>query len=113
MQNDDGRLFLKDVLKLRYEPSDSTVKGDTINGLGMSFDICRHLNPRHYAATSVDRLVPTAGAICAMLYADGTSAAVGYQGDYNAFTMGFPLECITSPEIRNTIMRGILNYIIK
>ena len=113
MQNDDERLFLKDVLKLKYEPSDSTVKGDTINGLGMSFDICRHLNPRHYAATSVDRLVPTAGAICAMLYADGTSAAVGYQGDYKAFAMGFPLECITSPEIRNTIMRGILNYIIK
>ena len=49
----------------------------------------------------------------AMVYANGTSAAVAYGGqDYRAFTMGFPFECITDKRMRASIMNGILNYLI-
>ena len=48
-----------------------------------------------------------------MTYANGTSAAVAYNGsDYRAFTMGFPLECITDPLVHHAIMKGILNFLI-
>ena len=42
------------------------------------------------------------------------NAAVAYSGrDYRCFTMGFPLECIKDSRIRDSIMRGILNYLLK
>ncbi len=114
MQDINEQQFLTDVLKVSYQQNDSTTAGEFINGLGASFDIYRQTNPQHYAATSVDILNPVAGAICAMQYSDGTSAAVGYQGnDYHVFTTGFPLECIKSRETRNAIMRGILQYVMK
>ena len=114
MQDINEQQFLTDVLKVSYQQNDSTTAGEFINGLGASFDIYRQTNPQHYAATSVDRLNPITGAICAMQYSDGTSAAVGYQGnDYHVFTTGFPLECIKSRETRNAIMRGILQYVMK
>ena len=46
----------------------------------MTFDIGRCLNRHHYAATHVEILHPQGQAYCAMQYADGTSAAVAYDG---------------------------------
>jgi len=47
-----------------------------------------------------------------MVYANQTSAAVAYAGgDYHAFTMGFPFECITDAQKRAAIMRGIMNFL--
>jgi hypothetical protein len=49
----------------------------------------------------------------AMVYANGTSAAVASQnGKYNAFVMGFPFECIKNDETKAIIMKGILNFLI-
>lgn len=94
-----------------------TIKTDTLTGargLGMQFDFIRTLNPDHYAATHTDVLQPEGGAICAMQYSDGQSAAVAYSGnDYKAFVMGFPFECITNTSTRNKLMQGILNYILQ
>ena len=46
-------------------------------------------------------------------YADGTSAAVAYDGtDYKAFTMGFPIECIREKNQRESIMRGIMGFLL-
>ena len=48
----------------------------------------------------------------AMVYHNGTSAAVAYKGgDYNAFVMGFPFECISDKMMQATIMRGILAFL--
>jgi hypothetical protein len=49
-----------------------------------------------------------------MAYADNYGAAVAYQGrDYRAVTMGFPFECIKERTVRNSIMAGILQFLIK
>ena len=55
-----------------------------------------------------------APAACVMQYADGASAAVGYDGnDYKTLVMGFPIESICEGGIRANIMRGILAFLLK
>ncbi len=109
--------FLADVLKVRFDSQNRQPDGN-VSGLGLKFDFYRQLNESHYAATSTDILMPAATASAnsfpAMVYANGTSAAVAYQGsDYRAFTMGFPFECITDGKQRQQIMKGILNFLIQ
>lgn len=114
MQNDGEQQFLSSVLQLEYHPADSVTAEPAINGLGMTFDIGRRLNRHHYAATRVEILHPQGQAYCAMQYADGTSAAVAYDGAaYKSFVMGFPFECIQSPATRNLLMQGIMQFLQK
>ena len=69
---------------------------------------------KEYAAVSADVLNAADGGYCAMKYADGTSAAVAYDGsDYKAFTMGFPIECIKDAKTKSAILRGIMAFILK
>lgn len=88
--------------------------GNTVTGLGTSFSITSTPNPYHFACQHADVLAPTQSAFAAMLYADGTTAAVGYkQGRSRVFTMGFPLECIADKASRKSITKGILNFLLK
>jgi hypothetical protein len=48
-----------------------------------------------------------------MQYADGYGAAVAYQGSSKLFVMGFPFECIKGEQKQTTIMRGIMNFLLK
>lgn len=94
----------------------------TVSGLGIKFDIYRQPNKHHYAARHTDILLPaltsqpsplTSQPFPAMVYADGTSAAVAYQGsDYRSFVMGFPFECIRDAETRNKVMYAILKFLL-
>lgn len=114
MQTDEEKAFLARTLKLQYESVDSIQPTAEAQGLGMQFSYYNELNDQHYAATHPEILQPTNGAICAMQYTNGASAAVGYKGkDYGVFTMGFPLECIKEASIRSQIMKGILSYLLK
>ena len=85
-----------------------------VSGLGVPFEFYSRLNEHHYAATQQDILMPAVPeAFPAMVYADNNmSAAVAYDGkNYKAFTMGFPLECISDQQKRESIMRGIINFL--
>ena len=113
MQQPDEQQFLSEVLKVRLDGVNRDADG-TISGMGTTFNFHRLLNEQHYAATQSDLLMPTnIAAFPAMVYADGTSAAVAYQGkDYRTFTMGFPFECIRDDKMRNKIMYGILRFLL-
>jgi hypothetical protein len=108
-------IWLADVLKCDFGGTDTdSLQRDSIRGMGTEFLFYRHLNEQHYAATHPDILMPIAPAYSAMLYADDYSACVAYDGaDYRAFTMGFPFECIESERMRQSLMRGILNFLLK
>ena len=115
MQEPAERRYLADVLKINYEGHDlDSLQRDSIRGLGMEFTFHRHLNERHYAAHHPEILEPVYPAFSAMKYADDYSACVAYSGnDYKAITMGFPLECIKDEPKRNTIMRGLLQFLLQ
>jgi hypothetical protein len=113
MQGIDEQQFLANVLKCRYAGRYTDANG-TVTGLGTAIQYWNRLNSDHYAAVSTDVLLPVGSAYIAMQYADGQDAAIAYKGtDYSAFTMGFPFECIKDEKKRNSIMRGLLNYLIK
>ena len=115
MQEPAERRYLADVLKINYEGRDQdSLQRDSIRGLGMEFTFHRHLNERHYAAHHPEILEPVYPAFSAMKYADDYSACVAYGGnDYKAITVGFPLECIKDEPKRNSIMRGLLQFLLQ
>ena len=112
MSSAEERQFLKTTLKSswggRSQTTDSMVKG-----LGTEMAYWKALNEEHYAATSADILQPLKPAYTAMQYADGYGAAVAYQGSCKLFVMGFPFECIKGEQKQATIMRGIMNFLLK
>lgn len=114
MQSTDEKAWLADVCKSTF---DHSVKTDTLGlteGLGMNFDFVRRLNPDHYAATHSDVLHPVGQAICSMRYSSGEGAAVAYDGkDYKAFVMGFPFECITEKAKKQSLMKGIMAFLLR
>lgn len=115
MQSPEEVRFLRETLKAQYIPTGDSIKTSSqVEGLGLQFSYLNTLNGKHYAATHPEILQPQEGAICAMKYLSGNSAAIAYQGhDYRTFVMGFPFECITEEATRAKLMAGILSYIIK
>jgi hypothetical protein len=117
----DEQSFMSNVLKVKptiitNEDGMAALVQNRIGnemGMGMKFDFYNHHCEEHYAATRTDILQPASPAYCALQYADGNSAAVAYQGqDYRTFCMGFPIECIKDNKTRNSIVRGIMQFLL-
>lgn len=115
MLDDDERSFMSQVLNVSYGGVNTQVADNIVSGLGISFDVIRRYNDRHYAAPSVDVLRPASEkAFCAMQYADGTSAAVAFDGATSkSFVMGFPYECINNIRSRQQVMKAVMTFLVK
>lgn len=109
------RSFMSDVLKTTFTGTDTNAGNNMVDGLGLSFDIIRQINDRHFAATSVDRIAACDGrSFAAMRYHDGSTAGVAYDGtDYKSFVMGYPYECINNVRTRQQVMKGLLGFLLK
>lgn len=114
MQTTQEQDFLQRWLKSTWGGANRSDSKGTILGMNTSMDIYSELNAQHYAATTTDILHPASDAICAMQYADGSSAATAYSSRaYRTFTMGFPFECIRDEAKRAWVMRAILSYLLE
>lgn len=109
------RSFMSDVLKTTFTGTDTNAGNNMVDGLGLSFDIIRQINDRHFPATSVDRIAACDGrSFAAMRYLDGSTAGVAYDGtDYKSFVMGYPYECINNVRTRQQVMKGLLGFLLK
>ena len=47
-----------------------------------------------------------------MLYADGRSMCVAYQGSHRSITMGVPFECIIDEMKRKELMNGVMGFLL-
>ena len=111
--NDEEQQWLANYLKTALNGTNLDQSEELITGLGRSFTIYRQLNEHHYAAWHPDVVRPVGAAFGAMQYADGRLAAIAYKGnEYRTFTMAFPFECIKDAKMRDTLMQGILNFLI-
>ena len=114
MRSGSDQVFMQQSLKAVWGGSDPNGVGNSVSGLGTTFNFYRTLNEKHYFASSPDVLMPVDGAFCAMRYSDGREAAVAYRGsDCRTFVMGFPFECITDNNTKGAIMRGIMSFLIR
>ena len=112
MTQDADRQFLQNVLKSTWGGRSQT-KNNKVKGLGTEMTYWKALNEEHYAATSADILQPVKPAFTAMQYADGYGAAIAYRSNCRLFVMGFPFECIEGEHKQASVMKGILNYLLK
>lgn len=84
----------------------------TIHGSGLQFGVQRRLNSQCYAVPSPDIVEPMSGAFAMLAYANGTSAAVAYDGrDHKTVTLGFPLESVADREQRDNLMSAIVRFL--
>ncbi len=113
MMSPDETAFMNRLFKANYITTTTDDISENIAGLGMNFDMYRAFNAKHYAAPHSEVLSPVGNGICAMQYSDGTSAAVGFKGNYSCFTIGFPFECIKDNHTKDKLMQGIITYLIK
>ena len=106
--------FLAEVLYTDYvrKYKDQSDSAQVVTGMGVDFDVYRALNEDHYASTSSDVLQPLGTAFPAMLYADGSIAAIACK-ERRSFVMGFPLECIRTEEQRGLCMRSVLKFLLE
>ena len=106
--------FLAEVLYTDYvrKYKDLSDSAQVVTGMGVDFDVYRALNEDHYASTSSDVLQPLGTAFPAMLYADGSTAAIACK-ERRSFVMGFPLECIRTEEQRGLCMRSVLKFLLE
>ena len=113
MTSPDEQSFLANVLKCRFGGRNRT-SGGLAEGLGTTIQFYNTINEKHYAATSADVLNPIPPAYAAMRYSDGPNACVAYKGDdYRVITTGFPLECIRSKQKQTSIIKGLINFLLK
>lgn len=121
LRGTSGRSFAADVLRLHSPgtleafPDSLASSADSIQGLGIRFNIYRTPNEHQIAATHPDILEPAyAQAFPAFAYANGRSAGVAYAGsDFRVLSMGFPFETICQPFVREQAMRAILEFLTK
>lgn len=111
--SNNGRPFFENTLKANYIADDANTYNVTgigiFAGLGMSFD---H-GPLFYDSEFPDVIGPQPGAVSAMTYSTGGSAAVthaGTGGRGSVVTLGFPLETITSAALRTAVAERVLNF---
>lgn len=106
--------FLAEVLYTDYvrKYKDQSDSAQVVTGMGVDYDVYRALNEDHYASTSSDVLQPLGTAFPAMLYADGSTAAIACK-ERRSFVMGFPLECIRTEEQRGLCMRSVLKFLLE
>lgn len=122
---DTGREWLARTLHVCWDGAAKTGSLNGISGLGVNgIGIYDTPNSDHYCVQSADKLSPAPGAFTAMLYADGSPAAVGFDGSQasdemgyqpkpsRTFVMGFPLESITDRLTQANIMRGIMTFLM-
>lgn len=119
MQRGTDKSFLQNVLKTDYAgtfiPNDSLdFPGNNkaeVHGLGTVFTFWNKPNKIHYAASHPDILEVKAGSAPLLQYSDGSTAAIGYRGMGAIAVLGFPFECVTTPEQRELLMDTLLKFL--
>ncbi len=114
------REFARKVLHISYNGDMATRRGvarvvaSPMKMARQNINFNREPSSDFYPVESPGCIAPAGrGAFIAMRYAtNNQSAAVGYNGeDYRVMIMGFPFESILSEQERNSLMRGVLDFL--
>jgi uncharacterized lipoprotein YddW (UPF0748 family) len=109
--------FFRDYLRAEYRGDDagtyqfSGASGGIFEGLAGRFD---DSTLGTYDVGYPDRMAPRDGSALALRYSGGTAdgAAVSYDGDFGVVYMGFPLETVTDPSVRTSLVCAAADYLV-
>ena len=108
--------FAHDVLKYSFGGSmKDSPACDIRDGYCVMYRIERKANPKTYAVTAPECIIPADDAFSVCLYnIERESAGIAYKGSqYRTFVLGFPFESITDVNLRAKMMRDILGFFKK
>jgi uncharacterized lipoprotein YddW (UPF0748 family) len=109
--------FFRDYLRADYRSDDaltyqfSGTPGGIFDGLAGRFD---DSTGGTYDVGYPDRMAPLAGSTLALTYVGGAAdgAAVSYDGDFGVVYVGFPLETVTDPSVRASLICSAAAYLV-
>ena len=114
------RKFTEDILKLDWTCNKGGGNG-VVRGAQSpykfsstrKYNLFTGPNPWRYWVESPDGFWPQKGAFTVLKYDDsGFGAAVAYKGnDYRSLAIGFPIECLTTQEEINSLMKEALQFL--
>lgn len=115
MQAPAERAFLANTLGVAYNGYVPAYSCAQITGLNLALPIYHQPSEQHYAVGNPDILVPAnKNGFPAFAYSVKQSAGVAYATEtHRAITMAFPFECISDENIRGTVMRALLSYLLE
>ena len=111
-----AQALLQNVMHASYDGFISDWDEQGINGLGLTLDIPRWINPEQYPVVHPETLIPMDDkAFTPFVYENSRrSAAVAYTGDdYRSVLLGFPFEAIRSSIDRDIVMSSLLEFLMK
>lgn len=120
--SDDAKLFLNEVLRVRYKKSHacSTGKLEGVTSKDVlivgNFHYCTKPDGLTYEVESVDALSPAQSDACSVMrYVDsGLVAAVTSKANhFTTFVCGFPFESMEDEDQRNGLMHQIVEILLK
>ena len=106
--------FVADKLKYRFMATARTDSICTVQGLNNTATIYSRPNEENYWVRTTDVIEGVGGAFSTMKYTAGDySAAIAYPGtDYRVLAFGFPLDCITDTETRQSLTSIAIDYLL-
>ncbi len=115
----EDRLFIENILKLKYRTSKASVSGN-VKVVNSTFKIFKKSgfnyfdqpNSISYFVESPDAIEPAdnAGSTICRYAENNLSAAVAYSGNYKICAFGFPLETIKSDKDRGNLIESVLTF---
>lgn len=112
--------FATEVLKYNLDADHASINGEVypvgsglVAGLAnIKFNTGR--NDSIYAAEAPDAINSINGSNVILRYTENKfPAAIAYKAKYGVIVFGFPFETITTEAIRNTIMKEVVDYLLK
>lgn len=109
--------FAKNYLHISHGTDHASRKGIVISKIAQGenefkFEFNTSLNKYFYAVESPDEVMPNKLGFTLFRYAENNfSAAVGFRENFGVITMGFPFEAVKKSEVRNMLMKQILDYL--
>ncbi len=110
--------FAKNVLKINFGSDHAAKTGKVIStnndfiGKNLTLLFNTELKKDIYAVEAPDGILPANGSKTILRYFENKfSAATAYKKDYGVIVFGFPFETINSQEIKDVVMKNILEYL--
>ena len=90
-------------------------QGKILQNGSSTFQFSTAPNPDTYCVESPDAILPSDDrSFTFMRYCgSNTSAAVAYDGDYRAVSLGFPIEALTSQQQVDDLMREVIRFLLR
>ena len=115
LDNESDKAFTSRVMHYEAGGKEKADSISAIEGMNTQCSLTMVPNERHLSTAYTSVITPTGNAFSILLYSGSKqSAAVAYKGgDYRTISLGFPIEQIEEEEVRKTLMKAFVKFLME